>query len=82
MQLVPDKFAERVLTGHALHFLSLTELVLGEGTNGSPQDFAVQAILATEVVIDGRLVDPRLGNYGADTSLFITTICKQSFSGL
>ena len=30
--------------------------------------------------IDGGLVDSCLGNDGADTGLFITTICKQSFS--
>ena len=33
------------------------------------------------MVINGGLVDPSLGNDGADAGLFITTISKQPFSG-
>ena len=42
MQLMPDKFAKRVLAGHTLHLLCMGELLLGEGAKSHPQDFAVE----------------------------------------
>ena len=53
--------AERGLAGHTLHLLCMGELLLGEGAKSRPQDFAVEAVLALEVVVDSGLVDPCLG---------------------
>ena len=57
------------------------ELLLGEGAKSRPQDFAVEAVLAPEVVVDGGLVDPSLGDNGADTGFFIAAIGKQPLGG-
>jgi hypothetical protein len=57
------------------------KLVLGEGAKSHPQDFAVEAVLALEVVVDSGLVDPCLGNNGADTSFFIAALGKQPLGG-
>jgi hypothetical protein len=71
LQLMPDKFAKRVLAGHTFHLLCMGELLLGEGAKGHPQNFAVEAILAPEVVVDSGLVDPSLGDNGADSGFFL-----------
>jgi hypothetical protein len=81
MQLMPDKFAQRVLTGHALHLLGMGELLLGEGAKSGPQDFAVEPILAPEVVVDGGLVDARLGDDGADTGFSIAMLGEEPLGG-
>ena len=41
--------------------------MFSERAESRSQDFAIKAILAAEVVIDGSLIDPRLGDDGADT---------------
>ena len=71
---MPDKFAKRVLAGHTFHLLCMGKLVLGEGAKSHSQDFAVEAVLAFEVVVDSGLVDPCLGNNGADTGFLIAAI--------
>jgi hypothetical protein len=40
----------------SLHFFGVRKLVLGERANSRAQDFAVEAVLSPEVVIDGGLV--------------------------
>jgi hypothetical protein len=52
--------------------------VFSERAKSRSQDFAIKAVLAAEVVIDGGLIDPRLSDDGADTGLFITAIRKQT----
>jgi hypothetical protein len=42
------------------------ELLLGEGAKSRPQDFAVEAVLAPEMVVDSGLVHPCLANNGAE----------------
>ena len=78
---MPDKFAKSVLAGHSFHLLCMGELLLGEGAKSRPQDFAVEAVLAPEVVVDSGLVDPRLGDNGADTGFLIAAIGEHPLGG-
>ena len=57
------------------------ELLLGESAESRPQDFAIEAVLAPEVVVDSGLVHPGLGNDGANTGFFIAAIGKQPLGG-
>ena len=57
------------------------ELLLGEGAKSRPQDFAVEAVLAPEVVVDSGLVHPCLGDNGADAGFLIAAIGKQPLGG-
>ena len=52
------------------------ELPFGQGAKSRAQDFAVETILAPEVVVDSGLVDAGLGDDGADTGFFIAAIGK------
>jgi hypothetical protein len=52
--------------------------VFSERAESRAQDFTIKAVFAAEVVVDGSLIDPRLGDDGADASLFITAIGKQT----
>ncbi len=57
MQLMPDKFTKRLLARHALRLLCMSELALGQGVNSRAQDFTVEAVLASKVVIDAARRD-------------------------
>jgi hypothetical protein len=52
-------------------------LVLGERANSRAQDFAVEAVLSPEVVIDGGLVYPSPGDNSPDGRVFVPVIGKQ-----
>ena len=69
--------ASAFFAGHSLHFFCVRKLVLGKRANSRPQDFAVEAILAPEMVIYCGLVHPRPGYYGPDTRVFVPVIGKQ-----
>ena len=71
-QLLTNKFAERLLTRHALCFLRVRKLMLGECAKCSSQHFTIQSVLAFEVVINRGLVDVGLCSFGPPTSRFVT----------
>ena len=54
------------------------ELVLGQRPDGGAQHLAVKPVLAGEMVIDGRLVDPRLGDDGANAGRVIAALGEQT----
>ena len=56
----------------------MSELVFSKGAKSRPQDFARESFLAAKVVIDGGLVDPRLGDDGAHASRVVAAIRKQT----
>jgi hypothetical protein len=63
-QLLADELTECALPRHRLRFLRVRKLILGERVNGVAQHFAVQPILAPEVVIYRRLIDASLRRKG------------------
>ena len=76
-QLVANELAQRLLARHRLHLLRVGELLLGERAERRAQYFAVQPVLAGEVVVDGGLIDARLGDDGAHAGRLVAAVGEQ-----
>src|SRR6185503_18237423 len=81
-QLAADESTERRFARGDLRLLCMRDLVRGQGAEGRAQNLAVEALLAGKVIVDGRLVDPRLGDDGADAGALVAALGEQPFGCL
>src|SRR5580658_762565 len=72
-----DELAERLLARHRLGLFGVRKLVLGQRAERRPQHFPIEPVLAGKMVIDGGLVDPRLGDDGAHAGGVIAALGEQ-----
>ncbi len=82
MQLPADEFAERLLARQDLHILRMRQLILGHAAERRPQHLAIKPVLAVEMIVDGGLIDARLGDDGADAGAVITAFGEQPLGRL
>ena len=71
----------RLYRDHFLCFFCVRKLLLGKRSYGRPQDFAVKAVLAAEMVVYRGLVHPRSGDNGPHARILIPVISKQPLRG-
>ena len=79
-QLAADEGAERGLARRRLRLFGMGKLVRGQGPERGAQNLAVKPFLAGEV--NGRLIDPRLGDNGAHAGPLVAVLGEQPFGRL
>src|SRR6516225_8391744 len=81
LQLSANKLRHRFLPRHPFEFFGIGELVFGQAAKGLAQHFAIEAVLALEMVVDRRLVDFGLGDNGADAGAIVAALGEQPLRG-
>src|SRR5262249_11077165 len=61
-KLVADEASQRLFAWKRLELLRIQSRVLRQCLEGDLENLEVQAILAFEMIVDGRLIDPSLGD--------------------